>query len=134
MLTVENLESKTQKKQNQKRKEKSEERIKITYSLLFIGYSFLLYKYFFLIDTTRLFKICILLFFPLTPPLQLKLFTNVIFKKDLVIYFWLCWVFVATCRLSLVAARGGYSLGRCTGFSSQWLLVLQSLGSRPLWA
>ena len=26
------------------------------------------------------------------------------------IYFWLCWVFVAACGLSLVAARGGYSV------------------------
>ena len=28
----------------------------------------------------------------------------------LFIYFWLCWVFVAARRLSLVAASGGYSL------------------------
>ena len=28
----------------------------------------------------------------------------------LFIYFWLCWVFVVACRLSLVVARGGYSL------------------------
>ena len=26
------------------------------------------------------------------------------------IYFWLCWVFVAVCGLSLVVASGGYSL------------------------
>ena len=37
--------------------------------------------------------------------------------------FWLCWVFVATCGLSLVAASGGYSLvevsraSHCDGFS-----------------
>ena len=30
--------------------------------------------------------------------------------------FWLCWVFVAACRLSLVAARGGYSSLWCSGF------------------
>ena len=45
------------------------------------------------------------------------------FKKF--IYFWLRWVFVAACGLSLVAARGGYSLHnheRCVGFSLQWLL------------
>ena len=29
-------------------------------------------------------------------------------------YFWLCWVFVAACGLSLVAASGGYS----------WLLIV----------
>ena len=32
----------------------------------------------------------------------------------LFIYFWLCWVFVAACRLSPVAASGGYSsVGVC---------------------
>ena len=32
--------------------------------------------------------------------------------------------------LSLVAARGGYSSLWCVGFSLQWLLLLQSTGSR----
>ena len=36
--------------------------------------------------------------------------------------FWLCWVFVAARRLSLVAAREGYS-------SLWWFLLLQSTGS-----
>ena len=45
-------------------------------------------------------------------------------------YFWLCWVFIAAHRLSLVAASRGYSSLRCTGFSLQWLLLLQSTGSR----
>ena len=41
----------------------------------------------------------------------------------LFIYFWLRWVFVAVCRLSLVVASGGYSSlwstgSRRTGFSS----------------
>ena len=35
----------------------------------------------------------------------------------LFIYLWLHWVFVAACGLSLVAASGGYSYLRCTGFS-----------------
>ena len=48
----------------------------------------------------------------------------------LFIYFWLCWVFVAMCRLSLVVASGGYSLLRCVGFSLRWLLLLWSMGSR----
>ena len=48
----------------------------------------------------------------------------------LFIYFWRHWVFVATCGLSLVAASGGYSLLRCTGFSLLCLLLLWSLGSR----
>ena len=46
------------------------------------------------------------------------------------IYFWLHWVFVAACGLSLVAVRGGYSSLQCAGFSLRWLLLLQSTGSR----
>ena len=46
------------------------------------------------------------------------------------IYFWLCWIFVAAHRLSLVVATGGYSWLQCTGFSLKWLLLLQSMGSR----
>ena len=48
----------------------------------------------------------------------------------LFVYFWLRWVFVAMCGLSLVAASGGYSSLWCVGFSLQWLLLLQSTGSR----
>ena len=48
----------------------------------------------------------------------------------LYIYFWLRWVFVAARRLSLVAASRGYSSLQCAGFSFQWLLLLQSMGSR----
>ena len=48
----------------------------------------------------------------------------------LFIYFWLCWVFVAACRHSLVVASGGYSSLQCVGFSLQWLLLLWSMGSR----
>ena len=44
--------------------------------------------------------------------------------------YWLCWVFVAACGLSLVAASGGYSLLQCVGFSLRWLLLLRSTGSR----
>ena len=47
----------------------------------------------------------------------------------LFISFWLCWVFVAARRLSLVAASGGHSLLRCAGFSLRWLLLLCSTGS-----
>ena len=42
--------------------------------------------------------------------------------------FWLCWVFIAARWLSLVAARGGYSLV-ASSFSLQWLLLYR-LGSR----
>ena len=48
----------------------------------------------------------------------------------LLIYFWLCWVFIAAYRLSLVESSRGYSLLRCAGFSLQWLFLLQSMGSR----
>ena len=47
-------------------------------------------------------------------------------------YFWLHWVFVAACGLSLVAASSGYSSLRCAGFSLRWLLLLQSTGSRSV--
>ena len=50
----------------------------------------------------------------------------------LINYFWLRWVFVAVRWLSLVVASGGYSSLRCMGFSSQWLLLLQGMGSRPV--
>ena len=46
------------------------------------------------------------------------------------LYFWLCWVFIAACGLSLVAASRGYSSLQCAGFSLQWLLLLWSTGSR----
>ena len=46
------------------------------------------------------------------------------------IYFWLRCVFTAVRGLSLVAASGGYSSLWCVGFSSRWLLLLQSTGSR----
>ena len=45
-------------------------------------------------------------------------------------YFWLCWVFVAACRLSLVAVSVGYSSLSCMGISLQWLLLLPGTGSR----
>ena len=46
------------------------------------------------------------------------------------IYFWLRWVLIAVHGLSLVVASGGYSSLQCTGFSLQWLLLLQSVSSR----
>ena len=46
------------------------------------------------------------------------------------ILFWLCWVFIAVCGLSLVVASRGYSSLLCAGFSLRWLLLLQSRGSR----
>ena len=46
------------------------------------------------------------------------------------IQFWLCWVFIAAPRLSLVVVSGGYSSLQRKGFSLWWLLLLQSMGSR----
>ena len=63
------------------------------------------------------------------------------FFKFMCFNFWLCWVFVATLRLSLVAAVGGYSLAvahwlllavvsLCGGFLLRWFLLLQSMDPR----
>ena len=49
---------------------------------------------------------------------------------DFIFFFWLHWVFIATCGLSLVAVSGGYSSLQYVGFSLQWLLLLRSTGSR----
>ena len=51
-------------------------------------------------------------------------------SDSLFFYFWLHWVFVAACRLSLVAASRGNPSLRCVGFLLRWLLLLQSTGSR----
>ena len=48
------------------------------------------------------------------------------------LFIWLHWVFVAARGLSLVAASGGCSSLPCAGFSLQWLLLLQSTGSRRM--
>ena len=40
-----------------------------------------------------------------------------------------CWVFVATCRLSLAATVGITLWLWCTGFLLQWLVLLQNTGS-----
>ena len=44
--------------------------------------------------------------------------------------FWLCWVFVSVCGLSLVAASGGHSSLRRAGLSLSRPLLLWSTGSR----
>ena len=49
---------------------------------------------------------------------------------NLLIYFWLRWIFVAVFGLSLVAVSGGYSSLQYAGFSLRWLLLLRSTGSR----
>ena len=61
---------------------------------------------------------------------KILIITELIFFFINLVYFWLHWVFVAARGLSLIAASGGYSSFRCTGFSLQWLLLLRSMGSR----
>ena len=46
-------------------------------------------------------------------------FFNLHFFSKFIYCFWLHWVFIATHRLSPVAAGGGYSSLRCAGFSLQ---------------
>ena len=62
--------------------------------------------------------------------LSLSLFFFKLFT--FIIYFWLRWVFVAARGLSLAVSNRGYSSLRCAGFSLQWLLLLQSTGSRHM--
>ena len=108
------------------------------FHLLFLIYSFL----FFL--TWDYFGFCGFILCPLlglyiylcskivvSPGFKTCILTNQCFLFFLIyFYFWLCWVFVAAGRLSLVAASGGYSSLWCVGFSWRWLLLLWSMGSR----
>ena len=50
--------------------------------------------------------------------------------KIMQIFFWLPWVFIAACRLSLAAASGGFSLVAEWRLLNAWLLLLWSMGSR----
>ena len=49
--------------------------------------------------------------------------------RFLFVHLWLCEVFVATSGLRLVAESEGSSLLCGLGFSLQWLLLMQSVGS-----
>ena len=51
------------------------------------------------------------------------------FKKKKLFTFWLCWIFVAACRLSVVVS-GGCSLVVLCGLLTVMLLLLQSPDSR----
>ena len=48
----------------------------------------------------------------------------------LLVYLWLCWVFVSVPGLPLVVASGGHSSSRCAGLSLSRPLLLRSTGSR----
>ena len=56
--------------------------------------------------------------------LIIKYINNLKNKFIYLFKFWLCWVFVAACGLSLVAASRGYSSLQRAGFSLWWLLLL----------
>ena len=63
---------------------------------------------------------------------QLYIYTFFFLKKlinYLLIYLWLCWVFVSVRGLSPVAASGGHSSSRCAGLSLSRPLLLRSTGS-----
>ena len=52
-----------------------------------------------------------------------------IYNFELIIHFWLHWVFIAALRFSLVVASGGHSMlqrvgSRCGGFSCCRVLAL----------
>ena len=49
---------------------------------------------------------------------------------QMLLFFWLCWVFVATSGLSPVTVKGAPLQLQCVGFSMRGLLLLQSPGSR----
>ena len=66
------------------------------------------------------------------PQMDVTEYVSILFIYLLIFYFWLCWVFVAACGLSLVAASGGNSSLWCTGFSLSWLLLLRSMSSRSV--
>ena len=57
-------------------------------------------------------------------------FFNFLKKFYLLIYLWLCWVFVSVRGLSPVAESGGYSSSRRAGLSLSRPLLLRSTGSR----
>ena len=67
-------------------------------------------------------------FFTTEPPEKPHLMLS--FKVMNELKFRLGWVFITGHRLSLDVATRGYSSLWCVGFSLQWLLLLQSMGSR----
>ena len=73
------------------------------------------------------------------PHLLPTLPTPTLYLSFLFVCFWLGWVFVAVCRLSLVVVSGICSPGACRGFSLRWRPLLWSTCSRcvsfrSLWA
>ena len=68
---------------------------------------------------------------PLTPPIPHGNHSPAFCSNHFFFFFFLTALGLFAARgHSLVAASGGYSSLRCAGFSSRWLLQLQSMGSR----
>ena len=104
--------------------------------LLFAGFILLFCQ---LLCVVNIFSSFLMFFSPWNGGLKFDIFSFVniflygyLFLKNKFIYIRLRWVFTAERGFSLVAVSGGYSLLRCAGFSLQWLLLLQSTGSRCL--
>ena len=64
---------------------------------------------------------------PMRIPNKLTLIIYVILS--LLLYFWLCWVFIANGHFPSCGEQGLLS-SSCSGFSSRWLCYLWSVGSR----
>ena len=64
------------------------------------------------------------------PHLLPTLPTPTLYLSFLFVCFWLGWVFVAVCSLSLVVVSGICSPGACRGFSLRWRPLLWSTSSR----
>ena len=58
-----------------------------------------------------------------------EVFYSGLLKKKLFAYFWQLWLFLASCRLSVVAGSSGYSLLQWEGFFLLPWLLLWSTGS-----
>ena len=74
-------------------------------------------------------RLCPASFPPVSFPAQ-RFYSHILFFFLIYFYFWLSWVFVAVCGLSLVVASRSYSSLWCVGFSLQWPLLSWSTGSR----
>ena len=56
------------------------------------------------------------------------------FKIYLVSSFWLCWLLIAVCGLSVVAEKGSLPWLWFLGFSLQWILLLRGMGAQSTMA
>ena len=56
--------------------------------------------------------------------------SSLIYLFNLILFFWLCWVFVSVQGLSLVVASGDHSSSRCVGLPPPRPLPLRSTGPR----